>query len=159
MSENGFYLTLPSNASLDLHPDNTLTHYITALPQRVSLSGQWECGLVEMQYSHSWYNITSENTWLGVTLGSATYAVHIDAGYYDTPEMFIRTINKRIRAVAKENNVKLSYNNITQQMTIHMVQNSKFSVYSLNLQNILGIHNDVYTSPENENKKNISPHS
>ena len=44
MSENGFYLTLPSNASFDLHPDNTLTHYITTLPQRVSLSGQWECG-------------------------------------------------------------------------------------------------------------------
>ena len=82
--------------------------------------------------------------------------MHIDAGYYDTPEMFIRTINKRIRAVAKENNVKLSYNNITQKVTIHMVQNSTFSVYSLNLQNILGIHNDVYTSPENENKKHFT---
>ena len=37
-----------------------------------------------------------------------------------------------------------------------MVQNSTFSVYSLNLQNILGIHNDVYTSPENKNKKHFT---
>ena len=27
-----------------------------SLPQIIGLSTQWECGLVEMQYSHSWYN-------------------------------------------------------------------------------------------------------
>jgi len=156
MSENGFYLTLPSNASLDLHPDNTLTRYTTALPQRISLSGQWECGLVEMQYSHSWYNVTSENTWLGVTLGGATYAVRIDAGYYDTPTTLIRKINKGIRTVVKEKNVKLSYSHITQKVTIHMVQNSAFSVYSLDLQNVLGLTQSIYTSPEDENEKGFT---
>ena len=152
MSENGVYLTLPSKASLDFHPDNTLTHYTTALPQRISLSGQWECGLVEMQYSHSWYNVTSNNTWLGVTLGGATYAVRIDAGYYDTSTTLIRTINRRIRAVVKEKNVKLSYNHITQKVTIYMVQNNAFCVYSLDLQNVLGLTQSIYTSPENENE-------
>jgi len=60
MSENDFYLILPSNASMDLHPDNTLTCYATALQQRINLSGQWEYGLVEMQYTHSWYNVTMQ---------------------------------------------------------------------------------------------------
>ena len=157
MSENGFYLTeQPSNASLDLHPDNTLTRYTTALPQRISLSGQWECGMVEMQYTHSWYNVTSDNTWLGVTLGGATYAVRIDAGYYDTPTTLIRTINRRIRAVVKEKNVKLSDSHNTQKVTIHMVQNSAFSVYSLDLQNVLGLTQSIYTSPENENEKGFT---
>ena len=41
------YLTLPSNASMQVHPDNTLAYYITDLPQRISLSGEWECGLAE----------------------------------------------------------------------------------------------------------------
>ncbi len=41
-----FYLTLPSNASMKMYPDNTLAHYITNLPQRIDLTGEWECGLV-----------------------------------------------------------------------------------------------------------------
>ena len=48
-----FYLTLPSNASMKVHPDNTLAHYITDLPQRISLSGEWECGMAEIQYPHT----------------------------------------------------------------------------------------------------------
>ena len=39
-----FYMTLPSNASMKLHPDNTLAHYITALPQRIDLSCEWDAG-------------------------------------------------------------------------------------------------------------------
>ena len=109
-----------------------------------------------MQYSYSWHNVTSDNTWLGVTLGNATYAVHIDAGYHDTPATFIGTINRRIRPVVKETNVKLSYSHITQKVTIHMVQNSSFSVYSLNLQNVLCLTQSIYTSPENENEKGFT---
>ncbi|KAK2181415.1 hypothetical protein NP493_399g00022 [Ridgeia piscesae] len=105
MSENDFYLTLPSNASLDLHPDNTLTRYATALPQQIILSGQWECGLVEMQYTHSWYNFT---TWLIVTLDGIDFVVKIEAGYYDTPETLIRAINRSIRTVVKEKKVKFN---------------------------------------------------
>ena len=69
-SEQGVYLTLPSNASMSLYPGNTLTNYITALPQRVRLEGQWECGLVEIQYCHSWYNVRRENAWFAVVSGS-----------------------------------------------------------------------------------------
>ena len=52
-----FYLTLPSNASMKRHPENTLTHYVTTLPRRVDLSGEWECGAVSVQYPHPWYNV------------------------------------------------------------------------------------------------------
>ncbi|KAK2161923.1 hypothetical protein NP493_1552g00006 [Ridgeia piscesae] len=115
MSENDFYLTLPCNASLDLHPDNTLTRYATVLPQLISLLGQWECCLVEMQYTHSWDNVTSDNTWLGVTLNGIDFVVKIEAGYYDMPETLIRAINRSIRTVVKEKKVKLGYSDITQK--------------------------------------------
>ena len=52
-----FYLVLPSNASMGTHPKHTLAQYITNLPRRISLSGDWECGLTEIQYPHDWYNI------------------------------------------------------------------------------------------------------
>ena len=35
-----FYLTLPSNSSMNYYPDNTLAHYTTALAQDVDLSGR-----------------------------------------------------------------------------------------------------------------------
>ena len=53
-----FYMALPCNSSMKVHPENTLAHYITDLPQRISLSSEWECGLVEIQYPHTWYNVT-----------------------------------------------------------------------------------------------------
>ena len=52
-----FYLTLPSNSSMGYHPDNSLNHYITQLPRAVELNGEWEVGLAEIQYPHSWYNV------------------------------------------------------------------------------------------------------
>ena len=52
-----FYLTLPSNSSMTFHPDNTLTHYFTQLPKTIDVTGDWEVGLAEIQYPHSWYNI------------------------------------------------------------------------------------------------------
>ena len=57
-----FYLTLPSNSSMDVYPENTLTHYQTKLPHRIELDGQWEVGLVEIQYPHNWYNIPADAT-------------------------------------------------------------------------------------------------
>ena len=60
---NDFYLTLPSNASMKMYPDNTLAHYITDLPQRIDLTGEWECGLAEIQYPHTWYNIGVDDIW------------------------------------------------------------------------------------------------
>ncbi len=52
-----FYLTLPSNSSMDYYPDNTLTTYTTKLSQPLELEGEWEVGLAEIQYPRSWYNV------------------------------------------------------------------------------------------------------
>ena len=40
-----FYLVLPSKSSMITHPNNMLAQYITNTPLRISLSGDWECGL------------------------------------------------------------------------------------------------------------------
>ena len=61
-----FYLTLPSNSSMDYFPDNTLTHFTTRLPQMIDLDGSWEIGLAEIQYPHSWHNIKKGEAWVHV---------------------------------------------------------------------------------------------
>ena len=52
-----FYLTLPSDASMQLFPGNTAAEWVTKLHSPVSLHGSWEVALVELLYSHSIYNL------------------------------------------------------------------------------------------------------
>ena len=52
-----FYLTLPSDSSMDYFPDNTLTEFRVKLPHTIHLSGDWEVGLAEISYPVNWSNI------------------------------------------------------------------------------------------------------
>ena len=60
MSGPHFYLTLPSNASLDVFPGNKTTEYHVQLPQSIDLEGDWETGVYSISYPHTWY--TLQNT-------------------------------------------------------------------------------------------------
>ena len=87
-----FYLTLPSNSSMDYYKGNSLANFTTQLPNAIDLTGDWEVGLVEIQYPHNWYNVPAEescrtfrvrcrsgNSEDGPTAG---YDFLIPAGYY-----------------------------------------------------------------------------
>jgi hypothetical protein len=45
-----FYLTLPSNAG---------ARYVTKLPERIRLDDDYEVGLSELVYPHTWYNVNN----------------------------------------------------------------------------------------------------
>ena len=97
-----FYLVLPSNSSMDIHPNNTLAQYITNLPRRISLYGEWECGLTEIHYPHDWYNV--RNARMVVEHEESVHNVYLDDGYYDSPETFVEALN-----IDKPSRVKFSY--------------------------------------------------
>ena len=135
MATSDFYLTLPSNASMHTHPDNTLTHYVTTLPKRILLQGQWECGLVEVQYPHSWHNVVDDDAAFAVSLpidkerdprSLHTKTTRIGTGHYKDPWSLILAINAAQRRVAGEGRVKLSYSIITRNVTVHMAPNTVF---------------------------------
>ena len=71
-----FHLLQPSNASMSTFPNNTLAQYVTNLPRRISLSGEWECGLTEIHYPYDWYNVRNEiltvATWKGTCISMTT---------------------------------------------------------------------------------------
>ena len=58
MEVTPFYLHLPSNASLDKGPYNTLKEYRVCLPQIISLTG--EVSVKEIHYPYRW-NIVQGN--------------------------------------------------------------------------------------------------
>ena len=62
---NHFYVTLPSDSSAAYYPNNTVARFVTRLPERIRLEGDYEMGLAEIIYPHTWYNVdnTDEKYW------------------------------------------------------------------------------------------------
>ena len=56
-----FYVILPSDSSAEYYPDNTVARFVTKLPGRICLEGEYEMALVEIIYPHSWYNVDNED--------------------------------------------------------------------------------------------------
>jgi hypothetical protein len=61
-----FYVTLPSDSSANYFPNNTVVRFITKLPERIRLEGEYEMALAEIIYPHTWYNVDNqdEKYWL-----------------------------------------------------------------------------------------------
>ena len=147
-----FYLTLPSNASMKMYPDNTLAHYITDLPRRIDLTDEWECGLAEIQYPHTWYNIGMYDTWffLNETIAMGlTPSAKISAGYYKSPMTLMNHVNKGLNTMVTDKvRAKLSYSAITQKMTLHMTPGTEFTLpHRSALGRMLGFEPSVVSSP------------
>lgn len=131
-------MTLPSNASMSIYPDNTLTRYKTKLKQMCELNGQWEVGLAEIQFPKTWYNLSEKAPGklphLTVMFPSGyqnvgRYFVDISppAGHYDNPEMLIKQINDRINETVKKgcDKIKFTFNNISRKVGVKCESDKK----------------------------------
>ena len=113
------------------HPNNTLAQYITNLPRRISLSGVWECGITEIHYPHSWYNV--RNARLTVEHdGNVETDAYIEDGYYDSPKALAKKL-----AGDKPGRVKFSYEPVTQKFVANVKSEITFTLYG-DLPDILG---------------------
>lgn len=129
-----FYLTLPSNSSLEYYPNNTITQYTTQLPNLCRLDGDWEAGLIEIQYPRTWYNILGPVSKRTVRItdppeeresGTFSYSFEIPAGYYPTPQSLIGEIEKlaNITLSAYNQEISLKYDPITQKVSLDETTN------------------------------------
>ena len=145
---NDFYLTLPSNASMKMYPDNTLAHYITYLPQRIDLTGEWKCGLAEIQYPYTWCNIEVDDIWFFLKKHEPVGQTPI-AGYYKGPVTLMNHVNKGLsRMWTDKTRAKFSYSSITQKITLHMTPSTEFTIpYLSALVRMLGFEPSVVSSP------------
>ena len=57
-----FQITLPSNSSLKFFGDNKPNNFTTKLPVRLSMEGQWEVALMDIQYPISGQNVQKDLT-------------------------------------------------------------------------------------------------
>lgn len=52
-----FYMTLLSNSSLGYYPENKTGSYNVQLPRYICLEGEWEVGLIEIQYPFTFFTV------------------------------------------------------------------------------------------------------
>ena len=107
-----------------MHPNNTLAQYITNLPHRISVSGDWECGLTKIHYPHDWYNVRNARLMVENAGKMETDAYFAD-GYYGSVKVLVRALNDEV----KGGSVKLSYEPVTQKFTVHMKGDTTFMLY------------------------------
>ncbi len=56
-----FYVTLPSDSSANYYPDNSVARFVTKLPERIRLEGDYEMALSELIYPHNWFNVSNND--------------------------------------------------------------------------------------------------
>ena len=123
MSESHFYLTLPSNALLDVFPNNKTTEYHVKLPQTVNLEGDWEVGVYSISYPHTWYTLRDSNqdTNFYCDNGSGFYStISMDYGYYESIQEFIQDANKAVKNRIGNESMYFTYSTKSGKVTCHL---------------------------------------
>ena len=136
MEVTQFYLHLPSNASLDKFPTNTLTEYRVCLPQTISLSGDWEVALTEIHYPHSWNNVQGnfqDRFYLRDQELDGMWEPLIVASVADLITKFNEVINANDRF---KDDVQLSLDTLNRKVTVHL--QNKVEVYFSDIGQMLG---------------------
>lgn len=120
-TEEGFYVTLPSNASLNVFTENTIASYRVDLAQHLHLEGPWQVALTEISYPHTWYNTPKDNSffhWIDawehgapeatepvIELDEKRFTLHVkrfESGYYDDKEQIMKQINACMREISSD---------------------------------------------------------
>ncbi|GFW25337.1 integrase catalytic domain-containing protein [Trichonephila clavipes] len=118
---------------LQTDAENKISHFKTQLPSPVCLNGEWEVGLSEIIYPHSWRNVNETNNYFLYKAGdgniSSTVKRTIDVGCYETMLDIISAV--QLALPKNPNRFTIIYNKATKRVKINAVQGS-----SLHLENL-----------------------
>lgn len=112
-----FYVTLPSNASVDVFPDNTTSKYSTKLQSPIRLEGPYEVALVEMMYPVSWKN-RSDGT-IVLTYEDMIEEYLVSFPVFESMSDLISSIRNYFKDTSIS--IGISYNSATQRVLIGMM--------------------------------------
>ena len=120
--ESEFYVMLPSISSMQYFPDNKTLNFVTKLSRTLQLDGEWEVGLAEIDYPHTWYNIRKGKNSVEIYVPDKLYLVFqtveysIQPGYYENVQDVIDALYKA--GLANLTDVVLSYDDTLKRVTV-----------------------------------------
>lgn len=97
------YMTLVSNASMDLYPNNKRSSFRTRLPYLHDFSeGAWFVGLTELTYTKSWFNVADghhlspayADDFQTVPLLASAVKTPIQPGFYESTASLVTHVNE-----------------------------------------------------------------
>jgi hypothetical protein len=108
-----FYITLPSDSSANYYPDNTIARFVTKLPERIRFEGEYEMGLAEIIYPHTWYNVDNEDgKYWAAAIGSGSnrmQTVYLPSGYYESGSDIAAVLNREFSRLVQDVKAEFSY--------------------------------------------------
>jgi len=137
-----FYITLVSDSSMSYFPENKISHFITRLPIPIELKGEWEVGMVEFVYPHTWYNINHQNNLFGFEVdGHTTVGRRVPPGCYET----VPDILKAMYVEEHKDRIIMDFNKVTKRVKINVKNMAKLTLHD-GLAQILGFEPMKITS-------------
>ena len=131
MSDDGFYVQFPSNASMDIFKDNTLSSYTNNFKQPLVLKGEHLVGVAEVQYPQSWNNVRVKNNTFEIIYsyrnGKQRHMIkEVTPGYYENIPVLIEviksiygsTLDKKSTDKVRLIGLKIIYNSSTRRVHI-----------------------------------------
>jgi hypothetical protein len=113
-----FYVTLPSNASPKIFPDNKPSHFFVKLPQTIDVSSQYEVGLVEIQFPNTYCNVLEDEVWVHYydppseakedEKSKSSVKLRLPPGLYNSIDHIIDELNRLLVGMENEGEVKKS---------------------------------------------------
>ena len=120
--ESEFYVTLPSNSSMQYFPDNKTSNFVTKLSRTLQLDGEWEVGLAVIVYPHTWYNIGKGKSSVEIYAPDNLFPVYktveysIQPGYYEKVHDVIDALYKA--GLANLSDVVVSYDDTSKRVAV-----------------------------------------
>ena len=118
-----FYITLPSNSSENFYGKQPMSNYKTHLAKTLQLDvDDWEVGLAELIYPHTWYNIT-DGTFKVKLLEHDEWiwkVTEIPPALYETPQQLVQTLNEHVKLIlgtSQRDNIHFIYNELLRKFT------------------------------------------
>ena len=140
---------------MDHYPDNRASHFYTKLPQTVTLSGDYELGLSEIQFSNSFYNVEEDTCWIRFRTANeaAQHEERLPGGLYESADYFIHVLNTFIKKHSDKKNeqpgrIKFFYNKATKRIRITLYKKGSILIVSPALQEILKLPGTIFHGPK-----------
>lgn len=96
MNDQSFYITLVSNRSTHLYPDNTTSCFTSHLPRTFTLQGEWVVGLCEINFPNGFLHINQGEGFVSIDPENEikNFTTYINHGVYPNTEGVIWSLNE-----------------------------------------------------------------
>lgn len=114
---NDFYITLLSNGSMGIYPQNKTSSFTVHIPRQMNLTGEWDVALAEIHYPYTFFTVQEGENQFGIKSFTATKefidskkqvlppstwsTLKITPGFYNDIKEIVNAVNGRVREKTK----------------------------------------------------------